>query len=154
MIKELAKALSGKAAGFYTGEIRKGGVRTGFSITTLGGKTGTLASIDTESPYRVGKYKVDLEDFEKVALPAVEQALADSKTIIIDEIGPMELYSQRFKKIVLEALDSPNRVIATIKLRSSSFIDTIKSRKDVAIYTLDYNNRKEILQEALSNLTK
>ena len=154
LIKELAETLSGKAEGFYTEEVRKEGVRTGFSVKTLDGKIGTLAGIDVKSPYRVSKYNVDLEDFESVALPAVELALANSRTVIIDEIGPMELYSERFKEVVVKALDSQSRVVATIKMKGLSFVDKLKSRDDVVLYTLTYNNRKEILRNILDKLAE
>jgi len=148
LIKEVVHQLGIKAGGFYTEEIRKREKgRVGFRIKTLDGKRGILASVDITSPYKVGKYKVNLEDFERVALPAIESAIASHQTIIIDEIGPMELFSKQFKEIVLKALDSPNQLIATIKLKGSNFIDTLKSRDDVVIYNLTFDNKKEILEK-------
>ncbi len=147
LIKEIAQILSQKAGGFYTEEIRKSGERSGFRIKTLSGKTGVLSGIDIDSPHRIGKYKVDLAEFEKVALPAIEDALAGSRVIIIDEIGPMELFSQKFKQIVLQVLDAPNPVIATIKLKGGKFIEQLKSRCDVKIFELRPDNRKEVLKD-------
>lgn len=154
LLKEILQKTGKDAAGFYTAEIRKKGQRTGFSIKTLDGKTGILSGIDIDSPYRVGKYKVNLLDFERIAIVAIEDALSSSKVIIIDEIGPMELFSQKFKDIVLKALDSPNQVIATIKLNGSKFIDKIKSRSDVDIFNLSANNKEEILGNIIKTLTK
>lgn len=147
LIKEIAEELGNRTGGFYTEEIRKSGERIGFRINTLDGKRGILSGIDIDSPYRVGKYKVNLPEFERIALPAIEDGLSSSKVIVIDEIGPMELFSQRFKEVLLEALDSPNQVIATIKLRGSKFIDKIKSRRDVAIFNLRLKNRSDVLKE-------
>lgn len=149
LIKEIVKKLGKSAGGFYTEEIRRDGQRIGFGIKTLDGKTGVLSSIDIDSPYRIGKYKVNLVEFEKTAVSVIENGLASSKVIIIDEIGPMELFSQKFKEIVLKALDSPNQVIATIKLKRSKFIDKLKSRSDIAIFNLRSDNRKEVLNDIL-----
>ncbi len=154
LLKEILRKLEKKANGFYTEEIRKKDQRTGFSIKTLDGKTGILSGIDIDSPYRVGKYKVNLLDFERIAIAAIEDALSSSKVIIIDEIGPMELFSQKFKDIVLKALDSPNQVIATIKLKGSKFIDKIKSRSDVTVFNLSANNKEEILGNTIKTLRK
>lgn len=86
LIKEVVRQPGIKAGGFYTEEIRKREKgRVGFRIKTLDGKRGILASVDITSPYKVGKYKVNLEDFERVALPAIESAIASHQTIIIDE---------------------------------------------------------------------
>ena len=149
LIKEIVEKLGKPAGGFYTEEIRRSGQRIGFGIKTLDGKSGMLSSIDIDSPCRIGKYKVNLPEFERVALPAVEGGLAKSKIIIIDEIGPMELFSQKFKDTVLKALDSPNQVIATIKQKGAKFIDKIKSRRDVTIFNLCSDNREEILNKIL-----
>ncbi len=79
--------------GFYTLEIKDSGVRKGFEIHTLDGRRGILAHVDVESPLRLGKYGIDLEGFERVALPGLEDAIKRGLTIIIDEIGYMELKS-------------------------------------------------------------
>lgn len=150
LIKEIAKKLGRKAAGFYTEETRRGGERVGFKIKTLDGKTGTLSSVDTDSPYRIGRYKVNLAEFENIALPVIERALATSKVVIIDEIGPMELFSQDFKDTVLKALDAPNQLIATIKQKGEKFVEKIKSRADVTIFTLQPDNQERLLGEILS----
>lgn len=149
LIKEIFQKTGKRAGGFYTEEIRKERQRRGFKIRTLDGKTGILSGIDIDSPYRVGKYRVNLPDFERIALTAVENALESSEIIIIDEIGPMELFSQKFKNLVLKALDSPNHVIATIKLKGARFIDKIKSRSDVIIFNLDSSNKEDILRSIL-----
>jgi len=52
---------------------------------------------------------------------------------VIDEIGKMELFSRKFKDILLEALDSSQPVLASIMERKHEFVDRIKSRKDVQI---------------------
>lgn len=155
LIKKLAERLGRKAGGFYTEEIRGKKGRTGFRMETLDGKTGILASIDIKSKHRVGKYKVSLEDLENIALPTIESAIKikDARTVIIDEIGPMELKSPKFKEAVIKALDSPNSVVATIKEKGSDFVNSLKSRKDVLTYTLDSDNREEVLGRVLAELT-
>lgn len=154
LIKEILQKMDKKAGGFYTEEIREGGKRIGFKIKTLDGKTGILSSINVKSPYRVGKYKVDLEGFENISLPAIEDALSSSKTIIIDEIGPMELFSKKFKDTVLKTLDSPNPVIATIKHKGSKFINKVKSRDDVILFDLNQIDKNGILKAVLQQLGK
>lgn len=149
LIKQIFQKVGKRAGGFYTEEIRKEDQRIGFRIKTLDGKTGILSGIDIDSPYRVGRYRVNLPDLEKVALVAIEDALESSEIIIIDEIGPMELFSQRFKDLVLKSLDSSNHVIATIKSKGKRFIDKVKSRSDVMIFNLNSSNREDILRRIL-----
>jgi nucleoside-triphosphatase len=78
--------------GFATEEIRDGGRRVGFGIETVGGDRGVLAHMDLPGPPRVGKYGVDLQAFERLALAAISSPPRRGVTVI-DELGKMELGS-------------------------------------------------------------
>ena len=147
LIKEILKELRLNAGGFYTQEIREGGIRKGFKIITLDSKEGILAHVNVKSPYRVSKYKVNIKDLEEIGVNAIFEALKKNKICIIDELGKMELYSEKFKKVVLAALDSKNKVLGTIKLTSDPFTDEIKRREDTTIFHLTRENRGEIKKE-------
>ena len=153
-VNRISQKIGKGAGGFYTEEIREAGRRIGFRIKTLDGKTGLLSGVDVDSPYRLGRYKVDLKDFENIALPAIKDALKGSKTVIIDEIGPMELFSDKFKDAVLKTLDSRNPLVATVKLKGSKFINKIKSRRDAVIFELGQTDKKEILEAVLRAIDK
>ena len=80
--------------GFVTEEIWESGRRLGFSIERLGGERGVLAHVEFPGPPRVGRYGIDLATFERLAIPALEQA-GEHHVVIIDELGKMELASRR-----------------------------------------------------------
>lgn len=122
------------AGGFYTEEIRKGNKRTGFKIVTLDGEEATLAEAGFPSKHRVGKYGVNVEGIERVAVKALEVALASKTVIVIDEIGKMECYSGTFRDVVTACLDGHIPIIATIAKRGARFIESLKDRSDVTIY--------------------
>jgi len=134
--------------GFYTEEIREGGVRKGFELVCLDGRRGRLSHVRIKSPYRVGKYGVDLKGFENFlsSIPILE---SPSPLILIDEIGKMECLSDRFKRLLLNALDSEKVVIATIALRGEGFISEIKRRADVRLFEITEQNRNSLLSEIL-----
>ncbi|MFN3466906.1 MAG: NTPase [Candidatus Brocadiales bacterium] len=138
--------------GFYTEEIREAGDRKGFRIKTFEGEEGILAHVECKGTPRVGKYGVDVESFEAIALPEIEAALQGSQIIVIDEIGKMELYSQRFKELVIKALDSPYLFLGVIKEHGDGFIQGIKARQDVRVFTLNTENRNSLMQEVLNAL--
>ena len=81
-------------AGFTTSDIRRGGRRTGFVITGMGGLERLLAVRGGPGP-KVGSYGVDVRAFEEVALLELENGLELGATLVIDEIGKMELLSDR-----------------------------------------------------------
>lgn len=101
-------------AGFITLEVREGGKRRGFQIQDLRSGTRVLfAHVDFDSPHRVGKYGVDLDRFEEVALYALGHR--EARVMVIDEIGRMELLSPGFRTLTRDLLkgESPH-VVGTI----------------------------------------
>ncbi len=157
LIMNLLSELKIPADGFITREIRRKGTRVGFMIEDLKGKSELLASTDFPSPFRVGKYRVNLEGFEKIALASLERGLKEARLIVIDEIGKMELFSQSFQEMVLKVMDSPKPALATIIQKPHPFADKIKKRPDVIIYKLSREKFEKIFEELktrLENLTE
>ena len=150
LIRKAVTELGVAAAGFYTEEIRSAGRREGFALVTLDGRRATLASVLIRGPHRVSKYGVNLEALETVGLPALENA--DAKLLVIDEIGKMELLSQRFQEAVVQALDSATPLLASIMLSRHPFADAIKSRDDVRLINLTPQNRDSALSEVVTAL--
>lgn len=64
-----------RMVGFYTLEVSQEGKRVGFDINTLDGRIGRLAREGFESRHRLGRYGLDMERFESVAVPALEEAI-------------------------------------------------------------------------------
>lgn len=132
--------------GFISREIRESGVRTGFVVVDLStGEEAYLARVGRGLP-KIGKYVVLVNELERVGVKAVLKALENSDVVVIDEIGPMELYSQLFREAVVKALNSSKPVIATIhfRAREDSFGRTVLSREDVAIILLTPHNRDKV----------
>lgn len=139
--------------GFYTAEIREKGIRKGFEMISLDGRRGILSHVNIKSPYKVSKYGVDVNGFEDF-LDSIP--FSDPKTglIIIDEIGKMECFSDKFKKLLKEILNSDRLVIATIALKGGGLISDIKKRDDVNIFEITHNNRDTLLLEILKETRK
>ena len=150
IIKEVLSKMNKSAGGFYTEEIRSPGVRQGFQIITLDGKSAVLAHTSVRSPYRVSKYGVDTDSMDKVAEPALKQAIQSKDIIVIDEIGKMELFSSSFKDAVIEALESGKKVLGTIMLAPHPWSDKIKARQDVGIIKVTRLNRNEVVNQVLA----
>lgn len=140
LIEKVAAGIDMPVAGFLTREIRQRGKRVGFSMETFDGNKGALAHTDIRSQVRVGRYGVNLEAIETIAVPSFDTGEADV-LVVIDEIGKMECYSPLFRKAVLNALDSPNPVLASIAEKGSPFIEGIKAREDVELHRILTANR-------------
>lgn len=149
IIKQAVSSWRGSVGGFYTEEIRARGVRQGFMISTLGGRSAVLAGMEVRSPYRVSKYGVDIEALDEVGVSAVREATRECDLVVIDEIGKMELYSPAFKEAVLEALSSGKRILGTVMLGSDPWADGIKRHPDVALVPVTRDNRSQVLRHVV-----
>ncbi|MEN3013448.1 MAG: NTPase [Endomicrobiia bacterium] len=154
LVIEIFNKYPEKFGGFYTKEFREGGVRKGFLICTTDGKKEVFASKDFKSKYKVGSYGVNLEVLETIGVKSLIEALETKEIILIDEIGKMELFSEKFKEIVLRCLVSSKKVLATLKFTSDSFTDKIKSLQNTEILELtrqNYDSIKNYIETWLRN---
>lgn len=154
LVLELVRELGVPAGGFVTEEVREGGRRTGFRLVTLDGRRALLASVESVSPLRVARYGVELTGLETVGVPAIYQAIEGAALVVIDEIGKMELLSERFREAVLAALESGRPVLGTIMLARHPFADAVKARPDVRLLTLTREERETVRQRLLTELRR
>ena len=150
LIEKVVQSINRPATGFFTQEIREKGRRVGFSITTLRGKTGVLAHQSIRSKFRVGKYGVNPEDLDQIAVPSMLPSTPD-QIVVVDEIGKMECFSRLFKETLLKVLSSDNLVIGSVAIKGDRFIQSIKKRDDVTLVSITEKTRdlalKLFLQE-------
>ena len=154
IMQRVIDRLTGSKCGFFTREIRQGGVRKGFELVTLDGRQDILAHVDLKSKQRVGKYGVNLSALNGLAVETIRQAIVQGGVVVIDEIGPMETTSTGFCQAVLEALESPAIVLGTIVQRSTPFTDRIKSHKHVTLIEVRLDNRDQLPDQILAMLSR
>ena len=140
---EILKAQGYKIGGIVTNEKREGDVRVGFEIQDLAAqRRGWLAQVNQLTGPRIGKYRVNLDDLERVGTNAIKNAIKNADIIIIDEIGPMELFSKTFKESVTQAMDSVKPVIATVHGKNTDpFVSNVKAHQDSEVYEITTENR-------------
>lgn len=140
---ETLKARGYSVGGMISREVRSGGARLGFEILDLGsGRRGGLAHVNQPSGPQVGKYRVNLEDLNNVGVEAIVKAAESFDVVAIDEIGPMELFSEKFREAVWRAVESEKLVIGVIHWKASNrLIDEVKKREDTEIIVVTYENR-------------
>lgn len=145
--------------GFYAREQKDArGVRTGFECVTNNEKHDPfpLAYVsDEKSPYRVGKYVVNLDHLDTYCKWSMNFSVGESDMLYIDEIGQMQLYSEPFKKYVLKCFDSEATTISTISaIYYDPFIEEIKKRTDVILLELTEKNRNSMAEYILTLVRK
>lgn len=143
VIQEVARRMpAGTVRGFYTEEIREGGVRRGFQLIPFDGETRTLAHVNHASRFRVGKYRVDVAMLDQLAGSLLQPDPA-ATAYLIDEIGKMECLSAPFVTGVRRLLDAHLPVVAAVASRGGGFIAEVKRRPDVVIWEITRSNRDQ-----------
>src|SRR5687768_10866935 len=95
VIRRVADHLDGEwLRGFYTEEIRERGERRGFRLVGFDGTAWVIAHVDFPKRRRVGKYGVDVEALDEAA--ALLGLDSNARIYLVDEIGKMECFSERF----------------------------------------------------------
>ena len=152
IIREVVEILSRPAAGFFTQEVRgRDGRRSGFAVVTLDGRRGTLSDINLKGPHRVGRYGVDLECVDLLAVASMYPS-DDEQVIVIDEIGKMECLSRAFRDAARRALDGPNPVLGTVAVGGTAFIREVRQRPDVDLIEVTIGNRDRLVGELVETL--
>jgi nucleoside-triphosphatase len=139
-------------AGFTTEEMREQGRRVGFAVESFDGRRVTLAHVDLAGPPRVGRYGVDIEAFERIALPILRPPRKG--VLLIDELGKMELASERFRRAIEALIEEPVPLAATVHVARHAFTDDLKRRMDVELIRLSAANRDELPLLLAERLTR
>jgi nucleoside-triphosphatase len=140
--------------GMLSREVRKSGIRVGFEILDYSsGRQGWLAHINQNAGPQVGKYRVNIQDLEAIGAQAIIDAAEKCKIIAIDEIGPMELYSEKFKQSVEIAFQSGKLVLAIVHAKATDpLLTSVKQREDGKIFTVTGSNRDTLHEEIINEI--
>jgi nucleoside-triphosphatase len=140
-------------AGFYTEEIREGKIRRGFRWKHLDGTGGILAHVDIKSRFKVGKYGVDVAGFEKDVVPVLDAEQTGVELFVIDEIGKMECFSEKFVDAMRRLFTSDKSILATVARKGTGLISEIKNCPGTQLFKLTHQNRDKTNEEILQILS-
>ena len=154
VIRKVSEMLPGTGfGGFYTQEIRNERTRQGFELVTFQGDRFVMAHVESNSPYRVGKYGVNIGAIDQVVAMTIP---ADSKTelFLVDEIGKMECFSDLFISKMSLLLKSREITIATVALKGSGFISEVKKLPGAELWHVTRSNRDSMPDNIISWINK
>lgn len=139
--------------GITTREVRENGQRIGFKITDLAtSKEGWLARKDSHVGPQIGSYHVVSEDLEGIGAQGLERAIEEpADLIIVDEIGPMEMTSPRFRNVVSKLLRGEKPTVATVKL-GSHYPEVEQFRAQSIQLEITKDNREEIYRKLIGQV--
>jgi nucleoside-triphosphatase len=142
-IVEALRARGCNVGGMVSREVRSCETRVGFEILDLNGsKRGWLAHVNQQTGPRIGRYRVNLEALENLGVGAILKAVDNSDVVAIDEIGPMELLSSKFREAVRMITESEKPVVGVVHWKASdTVISELRKREDAELYLVTHENR-------------
>lgn len=145
IVDEIHKQHAGICTGMITEEVRRSSEnkRVGFKI----GRT-IIAHQDMNTETRVGRYGVDVSEIDKLCFLQsgfLPKKHGKSTILYLDEIGEMQLHSNKFKSLVKNILARENLSIMTLSsVYHSRFTNALRKRDDVTIIEVTEKNREEL----------
>jgi nucleoside-triphosphatase len=107
-----------------------------------------------KSEVRFLDYGVDIDVLDSIGVGAISEANEKAEVIVIDEVGKLEVESERFVIVVKEVLDSDKPLILTLHKKSRNpLLQDIRRRDDVRILEVTPIN-KNILPYKIIPLIK
>ncbi len=154
IVEELKKR-NIKVEGMYTQEIREHGRRIGFAVKRITGGEGTLAHIRFSEGPRLGRYVVNLRDLEVIGVSALLDGIKEAEVVVVDEVGPMELFSRKFREAVERLISSDKNAIITVHYRSRDpLVIKVKRAAGKNLIILNRENRDQVPSIIVKNIVE
>jgi len=119
------------------------GERVGFECVNFqSGERAVIAHRDIDSRMRVLGFGIDLEELERVGVPAIEDATKRFEVIMVDEIGKFTVESDLFVRTVRAALEADKPTLMTLHKKSRHpLLQDIRRRDDARVLEVTPVNR-------------
>ena len=119
------------------------GERVGFKcINFQTGEEAVMAHKSIDSRTRVLGYGIDPEALDRVAVPAIQEAMDDYEVLVIDEIGKFSVESETFVEVVRKAMEIDKPTLLTLHKKSRHpLLQDIRRRDDARILEVTPVNR-------------
>ena len=119
------------------------GDRVGFKcINFQTGEEAVMAHKNIDSRMRVLGYGIDTTALDKVAVPAIQEAMDDYEVIVIDEIGKFSVECEAFVEVVRKAMEIDKPTLLTLHKKSRHpLLQDIRRRDDARILEVTPVNR-------------
>lgn len=139
------------ASGILSSEIDDYGRRLGLAVEIVGGRAFEMAHASIDSKTRFEAWGVDLETFERLAIPAIQGGRG---VTIVDELAPIQLMSSKFREAVASLFLRPGLVLATAPQTFNPFVDHLKHMDGVTTIPINFHTRAELATSLVALLQR
>ncbi len=157
-IKSIIKMLDEEGfdvGGMVTEPIMEDNKRVGFQVMDWSTKEKAVFShLDLQSSVEVKGYGVNLDSLNEVGVKAIKNAAKENDIILIDEIGKMQVESEKFCETIRSIYEVNKPLIITFEKKSrNTLLQDLRRRDDVRMLELT-NVNKDLLPYKVVELIK
>ena len=129
--------------GMRTEAIIEDGERVGYAcVDILSGDRGVMAHREIDSRNRILGFGIDPSELDRVAVPAIQNAIGNCEILVIDEVGKFSVESEGFVASVRGALEYDMPTLLTLHKKSRHpLLQDIRRRDDGRILEVTPVNR-------------
>jgi len=129
--------------GMRTEAVIEGGERVGYAcVDILTGDRGVMAHREIDSRNRILGFGIDPSELDRVAVPAIQNAIGNCEILVIDEVGKFSVESEGFVAAVRGALEYDMPTLLTLHKKSRHpLLQDIRRRDDGRILEVTPVNR-------------
>jgi len=129
--------------GIRTEPLLENGERLGYKVINIvTDEESVIAHKSIDSRLRVLGYGLNIEELERVAIPAIQYAVDHCEVLVIDEIGKFSVESEAFVSAVRSALEVDMPTLLTLHKKSRHpLLQDIRRRDDGRILEVTPVNR-------------
>lgn len=129
--------------GVRTEPLLENGERLGYKVINIvTEEEGVIAHKSIDSRLRVLGYGLNMEELERIAIPAIQYAVDHCEVLVIDEIGKFSVESEAFVSAVRSALEVDMPTLLTLHKKSRHpLLQDIRRRDDGRILEVTPVNR-------------
>ena len=157
-VVEIIKNRGYTVGGIITQEIRDKQKRLGFEILDIyAGKKGILAHINLKKGPKIGKYIVNTKDLNEIGVAAITNSLNQSEIdlVVVDETGPMELASVKFRNAVAAAICGSKPFLGTVQFKlRNNLMEILNLTDQLKIIEITYDNRNMLIEKISKEILK
>jgi|Deesub1362B_J571_1020462.scaffolds.fasta_scaffold00003_494 nucleoside-triphosphatase len=145
-----------KTGGFITIEERDTRRRIGFKIIDISNLNSEwMAHVSLFEGPKIGKYNVNIDAIDKIGVNAILYALKEADVVLIDEVGPMEMLSRKFRDTLNLVMKSDKPAVLTLhRSYTNKKLPELETDKEVITLQISRSNRDAIPLVASTEILK
>ncbi len=127
--------------GYVTESIGDPADPKGHVMHPFGKKSRSIAHVNSKKGPRVGRFRVNVEAFEKHGVAALQHARERPGIIFLDEIGRFEVHAPKFVAEIERCLDCANPVLGVLSAHGGPVVEAVTARDDVRLVAVEEASR-------------